>query len=172
MSRTCRTLTLWPRPTPWRGPARAGASGFGIVGALVTLVVLAAIAAAVVRLGWGSQMAAAHDLQGARAEQAAIAGTEWGLYQALKGSWGTCGTGSQNLDLRSTLGFMVTVTCSYTSYNEGESSPGVARVVRVYTLDAVACTSAAGCPDNTAAVGRTYVERRRQVLATDRAADE
>ena len=147
-------------------------SGFGVMGALVTLVVLAAIAAAVVRLGWVSQVGYAQDLQGARAQQAAIAGTEWGLFQALRGSWTTCGTGSQNLDLRATLGFMVTVTCSYTQYNEGESSPGVARTVKVYTIDAVACPSATGCPDNAAAAGSTYVERRRQVLATDKASDE
>lgn len=147
-------------------------AGFGVMGALVTLVVLAAIAAAVVRLGWVGQVAYAQDIQGARAQQAAIAGTEWGLFQALRGTWTSCGTGSQNLDLRSTLGFMVTVTCSYTQYNEGESSPGVARTLKVYTIDAVACPSATGCPDNTAATTTTYVERRRQVLATDKASDE
>ena len=56
------------------------------------------------------------------------------------------------------------------SFNEGETSPGTPRVVRIYTIDAVACNSsgaAVACPDATA-VGRTnHVERRRQVQAVN-----
>ena len=138
--------------------------GFGVIAAIIVLVVLAALAAAIVRLGNGAQAGIAQNLLSTRALQAASAGTEWGLYQALKGSWTTCTGASQTLDLTASTGFHVTVSCDSRSFNEGESAPGVPRVVRIYTVDAVACNSTT-CPDNNAATGPGYVERRRQVQA-------
>ena len=61
----------------------------------------------------------------------------------------------------------VTVGCDSRTYNEGESSPGVPIVVRVYTIDAVACNGSAACPDAAAAVRQGYVERRMQATATN-----
>ncbi len=60
----------------------------------------------------------------------------------------------------------VTVTCSAANYNEGLTDAGANRVLRVYTIDAVACNSTS-CPDAARAVTPYYVERRRQVSATD-----
>jgi MSHA biogenesis protein MshP len=148
---------------PRSSTRRHAARGFGAIAAIVVLVLLAALAAAIVRIGGGAQASQAQDLLGARAWQAARAGTEWGVYQALKGNWTSCVNASQTLDLRADSGGMrVTVSCSSISYNEGEASPGVAQLRRAFTIDAVACNSTS-CPDDTLAVQAGYVERRRQV---------
>ena len=136
--------------------------GFGVIAALVVLVLLAGLAAAVVRIGGGQQMAAAQGLDASRATWAAASGIEWAAYQALKGSWTTCSGQSQTLDLAAELGMRVTVSCNSRLYNEGESAPGTPQTLRVYTLTATACNAAGSCPDNTRAVQLGYVERVRQ----------
>lgn len=152
-----------------KSPLRRPSHGFGAIAAIFVLVVLASLAAAIVRLGQSTQMGSAQDILGARAWAAARAGTEWGLYQALKGSWSTCGSGSgtsQTLDLTADTGVRVTVRCTSSVYNEGETATGAVQTVRLYTIDAVACNSTSACPDNTRAVQPGYIERRRQVQAT------
>jgi MSHA biogenesis protein MshP len=141
--------------------------GFGAIMAIVVLVVLAALAAAIVRFGSVAQATTAQNLLSVRVSQAARAGTEWGLYQAFKGSWTACSGTSQTLDLTASTGFRVTVSCDSRTFNEGESTPGTPRVVRIYTVDAVACSSSTSCPDNSAATAPNYIERRRQVQASD-----
>lgn len=141
--------------------------GFGAIMAIVVLVILAGLAAAMLRFGTVQQLTSAQDVQSARAWAAARAGTEWGLFQALRNTWCDAASPSQTLDLTEATGFRVTVRCSSSAFNEGESAPGVATVVRVYTIDAVACNAAAACPDNAAATSPGYVERRRQVIATN-----
>jgi MSHA biogenesis protein MshP len=141
--------------------------GLGAVAAIVVLVMLATLAAAIVRLGGAAQAGLAQDLMGERASQAARAGIEWGLFQAYKGAWTACAGATQTLDLSADHGLRVTVSCNSTAYNEGETAPGTPRVLRVYTLDAVACASTTACPDATRATEPGYVERRRQVQATD-----
>lgn len=142
--------------------------GFGAIGAVVVLVMLAVLAATVVRLSSGSQAGLAQDLQAARAQAAVRAGLDWGLFQVLKGAWiGCTAAQSQTLDLSADTGMRVTVTCSGRSYNEGESTAGVPKVVRVYRVQAVACNGSSACPDNTAATGAQYVERAREVSVTD-----
>jgi len=140
--------------------------GFGVIASIIVLVILSALAAAFVRFGSVAQSTSAQAVLASRALQAARAGTEWGLYQAFKGSWTACSSASQTLDLSTDLGFHVTVSCDSRSYNEGLQSSGATRAVRVYTVDAVACNSAT-CPDNVRATSPGYVERRRQVQATD-----
>ena len=149
------------------GQRRSREAGFGAIAAIVVLVVLASLAAAVVRFGTVAQTTSAQAVLAARALQAARAGTEWGLYQAFKGSWTTCAGASQTLDLTADTGFRVTVSCASSVFNEGETSPGVPRTVRLFTIDAVACNGAGACPDNTRATTQGYVERRRQVQAAD-----
>jgi len=146
---------------------RLAQGGMGAVAAIIVLVVLAALSAAVVRFGAVAQATNAQNIMSARASQAARAGTEWGLYQAFKGSWTSCGSTSQTLDLTASTGFRVTVSCDSRSYYEGETAPGTPRSVRIFTIDAVACSGSTVCPDNTAAAGPNYVERRRQVQASD-----
>ena len=142
--------------------------GMGAVSVIVVLVALAAMAAAVLRLGQQASSVTVQDVQGARASSAARAGLEWGLYQAFKGSWGSCSNAVQTQDHGN--GLRVTVSCDSRLFNEGESSPGTPQTVRVFTLDAVACSSsgaASACPDAAAAVRLGYVERRRQVQAVN-----
>jgi MSHA biogenesis protein MshP len=146
--------------------------GIGVVVALLVLVVLSSLAAAMVRLNWGQQIASAQDYQGSQASLAASAGVDWGLFQVLRtgGSWVGCTSSSQTLDLRSTMGFWVTVTCSSraTAFVESAKADGsTPRSVRVYKIDAVACNGTATCPDNARAAMPTYIERQRQVTATD-----
>jgi MSHA biogenesis protein MshP len=136
--------------------------GLGSIAAIIVLVLLAALAAAIVRIGSGTQASQAADILGARALQAARAGNDWGMYQALKASWASCAANSQTLDLSADTGMHVTVTCHSTLYNEGEASPGVPQTRRAFTIDAVAC-NAPHCPDDTTAVGAGYIERRRVV---------
>ncbi len=140
--------------------------GFGAVMAIVVLVVLSALAAAVVRFGSVAQATNAQNILSARALHAARAGTDWGLYQAFKGTWTACAAASQTLDLTASTGFHVTVSCDSRTFNEGETAPGTPHGVRIYTIDAVACSSAA-CPDNSAATAPNYIERRWQIQASD-----
>ncbi|MDP2794371.1 MAG: prepilin-type N-terminal cleavage/methylation domain-containing protein [Sulfurisoma sp.] len=158
--------------------------GFGAIAAIVVLVILAVLSAAIVSVGSTQQMTSAQDVLSARAWQAARAGNEWGLYQALRttGTWyvgaagdpcpagGALGHGtqaSQTLDLTTETGFRVTVTGDCWRYNEGESVPGTPQTVGVYTIRAVACPAAA-CPATDAMVaGAGYVERTRAVIATN-----
>lgn len=143
-------------------------AGFGALAAILVLVVLSALAAAVLRLGWSSQSGMALDVTSARALRAANAGIEWGLFQAFKGSWTACSGASATLDLRNDAGVRVTVTCNSTAYVEGQDSAGADATVRVYAIEAVACNgSAATCPDNSQATTLNYVERRRAIQATN-----
>ena len=156
-----------PAPSPRRGPGRPD-HGLGAISEIVVLVGLATMAAALVRLGQQGSNRSAQDLDSARASVAARTGVEWGLYQAVKGSWTACSNASQTLDAGS--GLRITVRCDSRSFNEGEDSPGVPHVVRVFTIDAVACRSGSAstaCPDAAAAVLSGYVERRRQVQAVN-----
>jgi len=141
--------------------------GLGAVAAMMVLVLLASLAAAIVRLGWTQQVTFGQDVNSSRAVQASNAGVQWGFYQARRGTWtGTaCNGASQTLDLRSDLGFRVTVSCSSDLYNEGEDSSGNPVTVRLYTVEAVACNgSAASCPDAASVGTPHYVERRRRSL--------
>jgi len=118
----------------------------------------------VVRLTWTQQTTLAQDIDSARAFQGAYAGTQWGMYQALRGSWTTCAGATQTLDLRSSMGVRVTVSCTSDVYNEGETTAGTGTpvTVRLYTITAVACNGAAAtCPDNASVTRPNYVERMR-----------
>ncbi len=148
------------------GPRRSDQRGLGVIAAILVLVALAALAAAIVRLSTGANSTAAQAASTARTLLAARSGLEWGLYQAFKGSWASCSGTAQTLDLTIDTGARVTVTCNSIVYNEGESAAGVARQLRVYTIDATACSIGATCPDASAVPQPGYVERRLQIVAT------
>jgi MSHA biogenesis protein MshP len=141
--------------------------GLGAITIIVVLVLLAGMAAAIVRLNSAAQTTATQELLAARAAQAARAGLQWGLYQAFKGSWTACDGASSTLDLGSESGMRVTVSCSSMLYNEGESAPGTPLAVRVYTLNAVACNGSSSCPDDARVARPGYVERRWEIHATN-----
>jgi MSHA biogenesis protein MshP len=151
------------------------ASGVGMVAALFVLVVLSVLGASIARLGWTQRISFVQDLDGARAQRAANSGAEWGLYQALRGGWTSCNGNTQTLTgTKADLGVIVTVSCSHDAHVEGQNGVGDPpvfsdRTVKVYRIDAVACNGATVCPDPDAAriASPGYVERRRQVHATD-----
>ncbi len=141
--------------------------GFGAIAAIVVLVILAAMSAAIVSFGTTQQQTGAQDVLSSKAWQAARAGNDYGLYQALKGSWTTCTAVSQTLNLTADTGFYVTVSCDSRLFNEGESDTGAVQTVRIFEIRAVACTQPS-CPAAGAEVaGPFYVERSRVVLATN-----
>lgn len=147
--------------------------GVGVVAALFVLVLLSVLGAAIARLGWTQQISSAQDMEGARAQRAANSGAEWGLYQALRGSWTNCSGATQTLtEMRTDLGMIVTVTCNVSSYVEGQTGSGdpptfTDRTIRVYRVDAVACNAPTVCPDASRVGSIGYIERRRQIQATD-----
>ncbi|MEO7576899.1 MAG: MSHA biogenesis protein MshP [Massilia sp.] len=136
--------------------------GFAYIAAIVLLVVMAALATAMVRLNTVQQNTSNQDLLGVRASQAARAGVEWGLYQLRSGG---CQDSRDLSDFSAASGFTVTVACTFIEYREGESTPGVPLVKRIYRIDAVACNLGASCPDNTKSSQPDYVERRRVATA-------
>jgi MSHA biogenesis protein MshP len=138
----------------------------GMIAALVVLVFMATLAAAIVRLNFAEQVTSGQELAVSRATQAASSGIEYGLYQALQGTWSACSATSQTIDLSTDFGMKVTVTCNSTVFNEGNSSEGTAQTVRLYSLDAVACNAVTSCPDNTRVGNPGYVERKRSVQFT------
>lgn len=137
-------------------------AGFGIIAAIVILVLLGGLGAALARLGTGQIANSSQDLAGARVWQTARAGIELGLYQALRS--GSC-VASQTLSFTTEQGYTVTVSCTATTFNEGETgTPPAALVKTIYNINALAC-NASTCPNATMAATPDYVERRLSVTA-------
>jgi MSHA biogenesis protein MshP len=137
-------------------------SGLGAIAAIMILVILAALSAAIISFSTGQQLASAQDVLAARAWQVASAGTEGGLYRALKSN--LCDT--QTWTSTDDPAFKVTVVCSSSDYNDGETVVGTPRYLRVFQVVATACNSgAASCPDDGASAGVGYVERQRIAVA-------
>jgi MSHA biogenesis protein MshP len=134
--------------------------GFGYIAAIVIVVVLALLGVAATRLVTTQQTSASQDLLSSRAWQAARAGTEWGMYRALRAN--SCGGPSKTLAMEN--GFSVTVKCEEFAFKEGESAPGIAQHKKIYTVTAVAC-NAATCPstDNATVASLEYTERSRVI---------
>ncbi len=156
-------MKLRPIPAPAPAPATiapAPAQGFALIGAIVLVVVLAALATAIVRLNTTQQATSAQDIVSARGQQAARAAIEWGLYRIRTGS-GTCPATTTLTSMFATTGFNVTVSCTSNDYREGQTAPGVAITKRFYRIDAVACNAGTSCPANSQVGRADYVERRR-----------
>jgi MSHA biogenesis protein MshP len=137
-------------------------AGFGIIAAIVILVLLGGLGAALARLGTGQLANSSQDLSGARVWQTARAGIEWGLYQALRSD--SC-VASTTLSFTSEQGYTVTVSCTKKTFNEGEAGTPLAALVKtIYSIDALAC-NASSCPNATMAATPDYVERRLSVTA-------
>lgn len=153
---------------------RAGQQGFGLIAVIVVLVMLAALAGGLVALTSAQRSALSQDVFSARAEQAARAGIEWGLFQAFSGStaWtagGNCTNAGVNAPVTATValnGFQATVSCWSRRFFEGQNPDNSGIEVRVFQISAIACPAGAGaCPRTDAStLGANYVERRREVV--------
>lgn len=151
--------------------------GFGVIAAIVVLVILATLSAAIVALSSTQSQNLSQDILSARAEQAARAGVEWGLYRAFSdatawnGDTVRCSAASATeaapvtatVNLAAVNGFQATVRCWSKGYGEGETAPNVSKTIRLYQITSIACPVGGDCPRtgaNTASM--TYVERRRE----------
>lgn len=127
------------------------AHGFSLVAAIFILVVLATLAAFMVTIGAVQRWTTVGAAQGARAYQAAHAGIEWGILQAV----GTGGSGCAAWPAFTLDGFSVTVNCTQTGpHTEG----GVPYLVYSITSTAVSIGATLGNPD--------YFSRSLQVTVT------
>lgn len=143
--------------------------GFAYIAAIVLLIVMAAMATAMVRLGTTQRSTVIQDLQGIHASQAARAGVEWGLFQIRSG---TCETGTQLTDFVANTGYRVTVNCTAKEYDEGERPAGTSWKKTMYRIEAIACNSSNTCPDDSIAERVDYVERVRVVTACRAGAED
>lgn len=137
-------------------------SGFGTIAVIMILVILGGLSAAIVSLSTGQQLGSARDVLSAQAWQLALAGSRGGITRAMAA--GACGT--ETWTSPDYPAFRVTTVCSAASYNDGETTAGTARVLRVFRIEATACNGAAAtCPDNASAAALGYVERQRVAVA-------
>lgn len=130
--------------------------GFAIVSAIFILVVLAALGGFIATVATTQHIGSALDLTGARVYQAARAGTEWGLYQAVNAS--SC---TPSVNIGTVDGVWVTVKCSTVAAG-GAVETGLGGI---YAITAVACNFTVGgitCPGPAAT--QNYVERSLTVL--------
>jgi MSHA biogenesis protein MshP len=133
--------------TPFSVSARRRSAGVGLVTAIFLLVVLAGLAVAMVAIYNTQQQSSSLDEQGARADQAARAGVEWGVFHRVNNSG--CANGSATsfaFPAESVLApFSVTVECTFI---EGPDRTNPDVVLDRWIIRATACTSRNGrCPD-------------------------
>jgi MSHA biogenesis protein MshP len=132
-------------------PENRSQKGFALVSAIFILIALAALGGFIATVSSMQHIGSALDLNGARAYQAARAGTEWGVAGAVNAS--ACAA-STNIGTVNTV--TVTVLCTTVATgNTVEVGLG-----SIYQITAIACNQpAAGiCPG--VASGANYVERR------------
>ena len=131
-------------------------SGFALVSAIFILVALAALGGFIATVATTQHFGSTLDVMSARAYQAARAGVEWGLFQALKPVASCAATA----DIGTINGVAVTVTCNtVASGNAVEAGLG-----SIYQITSIACTPAAGTTCPGPAANLAYVERRLTVL--------
>ena len=158
--------------------ARAGReTGFSAVTAIVILVILAVLGAAIVTITGTRSAAAALDVLGSKAYQAARAGIEWGAFQVRNPEntnnpvrYDCTVPATTHIALAGVLtGFTVSVQCSSTDSTEFGNS------LRIFQLVATACNIPVGaapgtCPNTVTSFN--YVERQvTGVLETCRLSD-
>ena len=127
--------------------------GFAIVSAIFIVVALAALGAFIATVSSTQHVGNALDIEGARGYQAARAGVEWGISNALAGNCIGGNIGPLN-------GMTISVACNpVAAGNNVEAGLGA-----IYMIQATACNQpvAGACPGN--AGNATYVERRLEVL--------
>lgn len=152
------------RPTSFPIAARRRRSrGVGLVTAIFLLVVLAGLGVALVTIFTSQQQAILVDEQGARAEQAARAGIEWGLFQRLSAKGGACLSGSTTVVALAgnvLQNFTVSVSCTRI---DGPPVEDDAPALDRWIISATACAPAiaGACPAGSN--NPDYVRRRIEV---------
>lgn len=143
-------------------PRRQG--GFAYIAAVVLLVVVAGLAAAMLRMTTAQQATANDAVLVARANQAARAGVEYTMYQIRYGT-NPCSSApipKTLADFQADTGFLVTILCTPFNATDGVDANGQGIVKTIYTISSVACNgSGANCPDNNSVGAPDYTERKR-----------
>lgn len=137
------------------------ARGVSLITAVFLVVVLAGLAAAIVRLAVVQQASSSMDMLGIQAYQAARSGLEWGIFQQLRvqppsvACFASPSTFAMPAE-GSLRNFSVTVTCTAKAGNT------VGDTTNRWTIAAVACNQPgpSGCPN--ASADPDYVQRRVQ----------
>jgi len=135
----------------------------GLSGLLViaVLVMLGGLTTYAVGLVTSVHSGYARELSAARAQQAALAGLDWGRFRISNGAAAICSAAQNLTPLPGTLQpYTVTVRCTASGpYTE------TATLVRIYSISATACNLPAGgnCPN--AAASADYVEFTATALA-------
>ncbi len=130
--------------------------GFSIIMAIFLIVVLGGIAVFMGRVFTMQTQSSALDEEGSMTYQAARAGLEWGIYQAIAPTGSGCTGSTFSLTVptpTSSLSYTVTETCVPTTATEG------ATTINLYQITSTAT--------NAAASGSTFrVERRLTVTVS------
>jgi MSHA biogenesis protein MshP len=108
-------MRLEPSPSPSRQ------AGFGLVAALFLIVVVTLLVATMAHLSSIQHGSTSLAIQQARAYQAARAGLEWGISQAVNGN--SCASGNPDLAGSGLAEFGVSVACESASYTDNEGNP-------------------------------------------------
>lgn len=111
--------------------------GFGLVAAMFVMIIISLVVIAMSRLASVQHGSNALAIQQARAYQAARAGLEWGISQAVNA--GLCAAGTPSLAGSGLGEFTVTLTCSTRDY-PGEGGA----ILTIYQLTARAENGAPG----------------------------
>jgi MSHA biogenesis protein MshP len=130
--------------------------GFGVIAAIVILVIFAGLSAFIASMSASQHMGNALDVQGSNAYLAAHAGLEWGKYQTSAAPATYCSAATIETTL-TVNGYTVKVNCT----NGKSGSTDEAGLGTIYSLTATACSSSS-CPH--ASPGPNYVERRISAL--------
>lgn len=140
--------------------------GFTLVTAVFLLVVLAGLGTAMGIFFVAQQQSSALDVLGTRAYHAARAGMEWGVYQVVQpvatgGAYvAACHAApvTETVALAGTLAaFTVSVTCTASSFDEGDRTVAGGNPLWIYRLTVTATTP--GAPGDA-----SYVERQVSAL--------
>jgi MSHA biogenesis protein MshP len=117
--------------------------GFSLIMAIFLIVVLGGIAVFIGRVSTMQHQSSALDEEGAMVYQAARAGIEWGVYQAINEAGSGCEAFSSftlavPTTLANTVDYSVEVACSHTQTTEGTTP------IDVYQITATATNAAGG----------------------------
>ncbi|WP_428623946.1 hypothetical protein [Sedimenticola sp.] len=139
---------------------RQSQTGFSLVGAIFLVVVLAGMAVYIATIGSVQTATMSMALQGARAYQAAAAGSEWGMHEALSNVVTTCGaapstptTTTFSLTFSGGLSFNVSVDCEYSIHQERSD------IYNIYMITSTASSGSFG--------QEGFVSRSIRVAITD-----
>jgi MSHA biogenesis protein MshP len=140
---------------------RKSLRGFGVIAAIVILVILSGLAAFVVSLSTTQSITFAQDVQGARAYQAARAGTEWGIARWLEST--TSATEIARCPGTPTLPVIISGCCSGLDGFDAEIRTGLSTSAGINFCSITSTARPTGMASaNVGSLG--YVEREMSVI--------